>query len=481
MKRIVVVDNNPVMLEFMNEILTQEGHTVHTLENGVEALEFCRNFVPDVIFVDLIMPYIDGKQLCRLLRKEKALLNTRIVIISGIAAEEPDFNFKEIADAYIAKMPFRVMKTYIIDVIEKLEVDAQSISKNIIGLDQIYNRDITKELLFSKEHLEVLLSSISDGFFELNSDKKVIYLNEAGADFFGIKRDEMLTQEFSSFFPQDLSLQIEDVLNSNNDEEIELGVQEPILLNGRFIRIRFTSVSYSSYRSRIVMMQDITSQKEAEKIVKEDLKEKELLLKEVHHRVKNNLNVVASLLNLQTSFLTDDSTKKHLTDSKNRVESMALIHEQLYNTEDLSGVYLDSYLNDLVTQLVHIYDTHTTPVKTILDIPPMHLSLSMAVPLGLIVNELIANSLEHGLKEMENGYIHIILHDEPQDFRLEIRDNGKGLPANFDIDKNESLGLLLVSNLAQQIGGSFSIYNENGTTAIVEFSINDNTKNNNPL
>ncbi len=472
MKRILVVDNNPVMLEFMSEILTQEDYNVKTVDNGVDALVIGRQFRPDIVFVDLIMPYIDGKQLCRLFRRHTEFSDTRIVIVSAIAAEEPDFNFSEIADAYLAKMPFRIMKPYVIDIIQKLESEDATVSNKIIGLDKIYNRDITKELLFSKQHMEVLLSSISDGFFELNSDLQIIYVNDAGAALFKKQRDELLTAFFPALFPDQVSSQIKEITDSLDGEEVDLGMDGAVRLGDRFIRLRFNTVAYGAYRSIIVMIQDVSDQKEAERIIRNDLKEKEMLLKEVHHRVKNNLNVVASLLNLQTTFLSDDASKKHLTDSKNRVESMALMHEQLYHTEDLSGVYLDSYLNDLIAQLINIYNPNATPVRTFIEIPSIHLDLTIAVPLGLIINELISNSLDHGLKNQADSYLSVKFVQEYHTAQLFIHDNGIGLPEGFDPDHNESLGLLLVTNLANQLNGRFDIYNEDdGTTAVVEFRL----------
>ena len=472
MKKILVVDNNPVMLEFMNEILTQEGYQVKTVDNGVDALVVGRQFRPEIVFVDLIMPYIDGKQLCRLFRRHNEFAETRIVIVSAIAAEEPDFDFSAIADAYIAKMPFRIMKPYVLDVIKKIETDDRSLAKQIVGLDKIYNRDITKELLFSKQHMEVLLSSISDGFFELNSDLQIIYVNDAGADFFGKQREELLTAFFPDLFPEQVRSNIANTTAALDGEEIDFGMDGAVKLNERFVRLRFNTVAYGAYRSIIVMVQDVTEQKEAERIIRNDLKEKELLLKEVHHRVKNNLNVVASLLNLQTTFLSDEVSKKHLTDSKNRVESMALMHEQLYHTEDLSGVYLDRYLNDLIAQLINIYNPNATPVRTSIEIPSIHLDLTVAVPLGLIINELISNSLDHGLKNQEESYISVKFVQEYHSAQLYIHDNGTGLPQDFELDQNESLGLLLVTNLANQLSGTFDLYNEDdGTTALVEFKL----------
>lgn len=472
MTKILVVDNNPIMLEFMQAILTPEGYHVKTAENGVDALVIGRQFRPDLVFVDLIMPYIDGKQLCKLIRRHKEFSGARIVLISAIAAEESDFDFRAIADAYIAKMPFRIMKPYVLDVITRLESEDSSVSDQIFGLDKIYNRDITKELLFSKQHMEVLLSSISDGFLELNSDLQIIYVNDSGAKLFEKQREELLTACFPSLFPDEIGSKIKAAADTLDGEEIDFGMDGSVQLKERFVRLRFNSVAYGAYRSIIVMVQDVSAQKEAERIIRDDLKEKELLLKEVHHRVKNNLNVVASLLNLQTTFISDEVSKKHLTDSKNRVESMALMHEQLYHTEDLSGVYLDSYLNDLIAQLINIYNPNATPIRTVIEIPSIHLDLTIAVPLGLIINELISNSLDHGLKYQEESYISVKFLQDYHTARLIIHDNGTGLSDGFDLENNESLGLLLVSNLANQLNGNFDIYNEDdGTTAVVEFKL----------
>ncbi len=473
MKNILVVDNNPMMLEFMQVILSEEGYVVTTVNSGLEALDFIKTSLPEalphIIFVDLVMPHIGGEQLCRLLRREEKVKHSHIVIVSAIAAEEENLDFSEIADAYLAKMPFKHMKEHLFTLLEDFSKGNIDHYKNrIIGIDRIYKRDITRELLFSKQHMENLLSSISDGFIEIGPNNKIIFANRAAAEIFNREADDLMTVAFPDLFSPENRLPVKEALENVKSREVVLGEEPPLKKEGdRYLRLKFNIVSYNDYQSIVVMVQDISSRMRAEQIIRDDLHEKETLLKEVHHRVKNNLNVIASLLNLQTLFITDEDIKKHLTDSKNRVESMAMIHEKLYHTENLSGVYLDSYISDLVSHLIDTYNISGTPVQTYFEIPELQINLSMAVPVGLIVNELVTNCLEHGLKQRTDGKITVRFFDHDGRYCLSIRDNGCGLPQGFSLESSESLGLLLVSNLARQINADFELRSEDGVHALV--------------
>jgi PAS domain S-box-containing protein len=473
MNNILVVDNNPMMLEFMQVVLQEEGYKVYAFETAIEVLDFVKRArpeeIPDIFFVDLVMPQIGGIQLCRLLRRSKKLLQSHIVIVSAIAAEEEGLNFSELADAYLAKMPFKPMKGHILTLLKDFsEGRIDGYRGRIIGADKIYKRDITRELLFSKQHMERLLAGITDAFFEIGPREKIVFVNKAAAELFEKEVDELLNLPFPSLFPKNLRPLIRDALEQARDHQVILGEKEALeKIMNRYLKLKFNEVSYNDYHSTVVLIQDISAHVRAEEIIRNDLKEKETLLKEVHHRVKNNLNVVASLLNLQTLYLTDETSKKHLMNSKSRVESMALIHEKLYDTEDFKGVYLDSYITDLVSQLVDIYNISEIPVSTRFDIPDLHIDLNFAVPLGLMVNEIITNSLEHGLKNSSAGKIEVRFYEDDGTYCFSIKDNGIGLPEDFSIESTESLGLLLVSNLAQQINATFELRNENGVNAVI--------------
>jgi CheY-like chemotaxis protein len=162
-KKILVVDNHPVVLKFMTELLEKEGHQVRTADTGLEALDILRNFIPDVIFIDLIMPNIDGKKFCQIIRKMPKLNDVFLVVLSAIAAEQ-NVNFTEFgANACIAKAPFNRMAKYIHNVMDRwVATPSASLTDQVMGLSDVFPRHITEELLFVKRHFEAILSTMSE-------------------------------------------------------------------------------------------------------------------------------------------------------------------------------------------------------------------------------------------------------------------------------------------------------------------------------
>ena len=213
---------------------------------------------------------------------------------------------------------------------------------------------------------------------------------------------------------------------------------------------------------------DITERREGEERLKASLQEKEVLLKEIHHRVKNNLTVINSLLNLQASTLTDRGTKAVLREAANRVGSMAAIHEQLYRSSNLAAIDFRPYVERLVTQLLRTYAPGHVTFD--LDIKGIFFEINAAIPCGLIINELVTNSLKYAFPERAQGSITVRITISPDGMRtLMVRDDGIGLPGPVDVANISTLGLRLVSLLAQQLGGSAEITSQNGTCCTVEF------------
>jgi two-component sensor histidine kinase len=198
------------------------------------------------------------------------------------------------------------------------------------------------------------------------------------------------------------------------------------------------------------------------------LRQREVLLRETHHRVKNNLNIIASLLRLQADSLEDEQIRRYFNETQNRVNSMSLIHEKLYR-QDLAGLDFRQYLEDLVAQLIDTYSRPGRRIRTYFDVPDLEMSLDTAIPLGLIVNELLTNSLEHGLQDAEEGTVSISIEPQEEGYLLTVRDDGSGLPDGFDAASASSLGLSLVSTLAAQLQGDFSLESDGGTAARLRF------------
>lgn len=192
--------------------------------------------------------------------------------------------------------------------------------------------------------------------------------------------------------------------------------------------------------------------------------EKEVLLKEIHHRVKNNLQIISSLLNLQTDYIHDQRDLEIFKVSQNRIESMALIHEKLYQSKDLARIEFCEYIQDLVSSLVCSYEVNSSKVDLKVNIEQVLLGLDLAIPCGLIINELVLNSLKHAFPEGRSGEICIEFYVESDDrIALIISDNGIGFPQGIDFRNTESLGLQLVNSLMNQIGGTIELNATQGT------------------
>jgi PAS domain S-box-containing protein len=220
----------------------------------------------------------------------------------------------------------------------------------------------------------------------------------------------------------------------------------------------------------IAQIQDITEKKHAEEQVKISLREKDFLLKEIHHRVKNNLQVISSLLSLQSGYIRDGEILELFRESQNRVRSMALIHEKLYQSQDLGQIDFGEYVLNLVSMLFHSYRTHSGSVKLETRIDPVFLNIDTAIPVGLLINELVSNSLKYAFPAGRSGTIFIELRAEAnQQFTLCFRDDGIGVPEEFDLDKTGTLGLRLVKILTSQIGGELAFHRNGGTQFVITF------------
>lgn len=228
-----------------------------------------------------------------------------------------------------------------------------------------------------------------------------------------------------------------------------------------------------NYAQHLEFQRRMEERQKAEEQIRLALREKETLLAEVHHRVKNNLAVVSSLLNLQMNLVTNEYTKGVLLDSKNRVASMALIHQKLYRSSNFSDINFSNYAAELVEEIKNSYPENTAQIEVDLRVEErVALDLVSAIPCGLILNELLSNSYKHAFRDRRSGAIDIRFHVAPdENYFLDIRDNGCGLPEGFDIDASPSLGMTLIQSLCGQLDAQFMLGNapEGGTMFTMRF------------
>lgn len=223
-------------------------------------------------------------------------------------------------------------------------------------------------------------------------------------------------------------------------------------------------------KSFIATMRDISERKQTEEQIKKSLDEKEVLLREIHHRVKNNIQVISSMLHLYSAYIKDEPYLEAFHDIQNRIKSMALIHEKLYQTKDMAQVDFNEYIKDLVNSLFRFYGININKIKPKIEVKGISLGLDAGIPCGLIINELVSNSLKHGFGQDMEGMIHIKMKPENKNaVALIVSDNGKGFPQDFDFKNTKTFGLQLVITLVEQLGGNIELNNKGGTEFKITF------------
>ena len=223
----------------------------------------------------------------------------------------------------------------------------------------------------------------------------------------------------------------------------------------------------------LMITRDITARKEAEEQLTASLQEKELLLKEIHHRVKNNMQVISSLIKLQAAGIEQDSLKPPFHDAEHRIRAMAMVHEKLYQSKDFTKVPFKDYLTSLIRYLTEFYRPESGNIRLATHIEELSLPITSAIPCGLITNELITNAMKYAFPENRSGTITVSLKSpEPHSYELTVKDDGIGLPEHIDIHTTPSLGLHLVAILAvDQLKGELRVEREKGTVFHMAFRI----------
>jgi two-component system, cell cycle sensor histidine kinase and response regulator CckA len=262
-KKILVVDDDRVMLKFITKLLAREGHEVLTAEDGFAALNLLSTFTPDIMFFDLIMPKIDGGKLIKIVRSMPHLKNCYLVIISAAVAEI-DFDFEETgADSYIAKGPFSGMAEHIKAAIEVSDSPPdKDESKPIRGLESVYARQLTKELLSRNRHLETILESMAEGILEVYSDK-IVYANGVAVSALDLPLEKILAAYPPDLFTGSIGQRLDKILQSKTEEPAAIGEKFPADLNGRLITIKILPVR-GEPSTVIIMLTDVTERKQLE-------------------------------------------------------------------------------------------------------------------------------------------------------------------------------------------------------------------------
>jgi PAS domain S-box-containing protein len=327
------------------------------------------------------------------------------------------------------------------------------------------------DLRNSEERFRQLAENIQDSFWLISTQlTDILYLSPAYQQIWGRTREELYANGCNLMewvHPEDRQMLLE-VFPRLLDGESTNTEYRIVWPDGtiRWVCDRaFPIYDESGKIYRIAgICEDISDRKFSEARIKAALHEKELLLKEIHHRVKNNMQVISSLLQLQTQYIEDESMLSLFEESQTRIHSMALIHEQLYQSQHLDRIDLPPYVENLIANLYQSFGCCNTAIKFKLNVEPIYLNIETAIPCGLIINELVSNSLKYAFPNSMTGEININFHESnSQQFHLNIKDNGVGFPANFDVENTETLGIRLVRMLINQLDGTLAIDSQCGT------------------
>ena len=339
-------------------------------------------------------------------------------------------------------------------------------------VQDITARKLAEEALReSEEHYRLLFEAANDGvvLHALSTDRqrcRFARFNTVACRMLGYTPEEM-----SRLSPLDLQEEPDLAHVPTEAEQMRSGGRllfEKTLVgkDGRHFPAEIHSTVFEHHGQTMVLsiIRDISERKRAEESLMASLAEKEVLLKEIHHRVKNNMQVISSLVALQADRLPDDAMRSVLQDVTHRVRSMALVHEKLYQSPDMARVEFAEYAQSLLNYLWRAHGTAASGVRLVTDLEPVPLSVNAAVPCGLILNELVSNALKHAFRGRAGGEVTVSLRGSPEGgVCLQVRDNGTGLPAGLDWRQADTLGLHLVQILAGQLRATVEVSSSEGT------------------
>ena len=334
---------------------------------------------------------------------------------------------------------------------------------------------------FTSAHdpLARILDLADDAIISVDADQRILLFNQGAERIFGYSFQEIEGQLLDNLLPSRLAEAHRHHIREfgrSGSQARRMGERREIL--GR--RKDGTEFPAEASISKVdtddgtmftVILRDVTRRVQAEEKLRTSLREKEALLKEIHHRVKNNLQVVSSLLGLQSRAVQEERTRKMFQESQNRVHSMALLHEALYQSDNPSRVDVPEYIRQLAAHLFQSYGVKSENVRLRTELETLYLSMDAAVPCGLIVNELVSNSLKYAFPDGRDGEVRIALRQQPHGIaHLIVADDGVGLQQDFDWKRSRSLGLRLVHTLAEQLGARIEVASRRGTEVRLTFS-----------
>jgi PAS domain S-box-containing protein len=322
------------------------------------------------------------------------------------------------------------------------------------------------KITVSRDYVDSIIEAMADLLVVTDRDFQIIRINSAVSDILGFTEEELLEESIDTLFNE----MPKNIFTKQNTDSNRTYTGELIGIDNNIIPV---SISRGKINGKdeaaegyVFVASDISAEKEAQKKIKQSLKDKEVLLAEVHDRVKNNLAVITGMLQMQIWEAENDLVVSALQESRLRVQSIALVHEKLYQSDSLSVIEFDKYARDLIETIHSTYSSTKSDVEITTDLDKIVLNINQAIPCSLLINELVVNSLKHAFDDGQQGKIEVLLKAVDKQVNLTVKDNGRGFSGEENI---ESLGVTLIKTLAKQLEGTVSFKNEDSAKISVLF------------
>ena len=482
------------VVEFVRNITEQKRAEYARLETEKKYRDIFENLNDGMIYLSYTGKILDINKKAEEIygEKKERIIGKKFTNINIIPKQKITKYLKAFKKALVSEkfsMDFQFInkkgkEIYLECSVTRMMQDGETNRLVVIARDVTERKKVTEALIESEEKFSAISNTASDAIILMDNNGDISYWNNAAERMFGYSSKEVQGKELHTFIAPD---EFHDKFRTGfgkfkkNGKGATIGrilEFEAIKKNGtKFpIEVSTSALKIGEKWNSVGIIRDITERKEYEQQLKKSLEEKEVLIKEIHHRVKNNLNVVISLLNSQARRITDKQAIEAFKDSVNRIYTMALVHQQLYQSKSLASINMKEFIKTMANRTFVSYRINPK-VSLILEIEKITFTIDTAVPLGLLISEAISNSLKYAFPDDRDGSVRITMKNKKKSgTELIIEDDGIGLPSEIDFEKTESLGLYLIKILIDQIGGTFKLTTNKGTKYLINFKAKDSYK-----
>ncbi len=463
---IFIVEDDKDLSLLIQKVLQREGFATESAFNGSEALDRLTDIQNPVVLLDYFLPDMSAKAFIKSLINKK--LNIPFVIITGHGNTKSAVEMMKLgARDYITKTPNMVdMLTHRINsIVHDLELEKM--------LMKAKNALIESERKYRK-----LFDIANDAIFVADAETgNLTYANKKAQELIGIPLKKIIGMHQSQLHPKEDAERYRKIFAQHIQNGTAISENVFVLNKHKKkipVEISASVTEIGGKRFIQGIFRDISDRKRIEKQLKKSLKEKEILLRELYHRTKNNMQVISSLLNIQSAFIDDGRVSQIFRETQSRIRSISLVHDKLYQSEDLSMINLCDYIKDLADTLLKGYRLNSEQISLEFDADDILTSIDNAIPCGLLINEIITNSIKYAFGYNGTGNIRVVIRStEDSNTELRISDNGIGLPDGFDFNNTDTLGLKLVKKLVEnQLRGTVDVISGKGTEFIIKFKNN---------